>query len=82
MKEILIRFPNNGADRVPNRHLLSPNKSSTTGTALHSIEFLAKVGSHGNSQTTQHVAKTKGCSLQPDRESLTAKDNTHTTNGT
>lgn len=41
---------------VSKDHLLSPNKDSTTGTGLRTIQLLAK-GSHGNPQTTRPVAK-------------------------
>ena len=60
-----MKSPNNGGDRVPTGHLLSPNEASSTGTALHSIELLAK-GVSWNSPKTQAVTKTMGCSLQAD----------------
>lgn len=37
-----------------------------SGTWLHSVELLAKGGSHGNPQTSQADAKTKGCSPKID----------------
>lgn len=41
-KAILMKSPNNGGNGVPTGQLLSPNKSSSTRTGLHSIELLAK----------------------------------------
>lgn len=36
--------PNKGGDRVMTGHFMSPNKSSSKRTGLHSIELLAKRG--------------------------------------
>lgn len=44
MKVTLMRPPNNGRDRVPTGQLFSPNKASSTGTGVHSIELLTKEG--------------------------------------
>ena len=37
-----MKFPNNGGDRVPVGHLLSPNEAFGTGIRLHLIGLLAK----------------------------------------
>lgn len=42
IKAIITRSSNIRGDRVPNGHLLSPKKSSSTRTGLNSTEFLAK----------------------------------------
>jgi hypothetical protein len=61
----LMTLPNNGEDRVPPGHFLSPNGVSSTGTGLYLIESLVK-GVHWESPTTQTVAKSIGCSSQTD----------------
>ena len=60
-----MTLPNNGEDRVPPGHFLSPNGVSSTGTGLYLIESLVK-GVHWESPTTQTVAKSIGCSSQTD----------------
>ena len=37
-----MKSPNNGRDRAPTEHLLSPNEASRTTNGLHLIELLAK----------------------------------------
>lgn len=48
-----------------------------SGLGCFQLSF-CPMGSHWNLQTTQAVAKTKGCSLQGDSEGLSVEDNTHT----
>lgn len=38
----MINSLNNGRNRVPTANHLTPNKASSTGTGLHTIELLAK----------------------------------------
>ena len=37
-----MELPNNGGDRAPTGHLLSPNEASSPKIGLHIIELLAK----------------------------------------
>ena len=39
-----MKLPNNGGDRVPTGHLLSPNKAYSAGIGLFIMELLAKGG--------------------------------------
>ena len=73
-----MKSPNNGGDRTPVGHLLSPNEASSTGTGFHLIELLVP-GVYGSPQTTQAVDKLIGCSPQTDDNVPFAEDNTYTT---
>lgn len=58
-----MESPNNGGDIVPARHLSPLNKSFSARNGLYLIKLLAKEP-HGDSQTTQAIAKTIGCTPQ------------------
>lgn len=75
MKVILMRAPSNGKYRVSVIHCLSPGEVSSGETGFHPNELLTK-GVHGNSQRTQTVTKTKGCSLQTDSGAPLARTTT------
>lgn len=53
-----IQSPNNGENRSPTGNLLSPNEASSTGIGLHIIG--QRGPSHGDTQTTQTIAKVTG----------------------
>ena len=52
-----MKLSNNGEDRVPTGHLLSPNEGFSIRNGLNLIELTAKGRSDENFQTTQAVSR-------------------------
>lgn len=59
-----MKLPNNGGDTTD--HILSSNQAFSTRIGLPLINLSKWREFHGNSQITQAVAKTTGCSSETD----------------
>lgn len=64
--------------RVPNAHLLSPNKTFSIRIRLHLVGFLAEGFTQESTKKIQAVSKTTGCSQKYNwKQGLITKDNAY-----